>query len=409
MTSVQNKVAAPIAEADRIEILDILRGFALFGILIMNIINFSGYDFASDATKSSFSTYRIDQHLLNLARMFFEGKFYAIFSILFGIGFSIIMMRLKSKTSNWKALFYRRLLILALIGYIHLQFLWAGDILLVYALMGFLLPLFANYTDRNLLIVSVSLLVLAIVIHVFVAITGFMPGQWLENIGLMIDSRNGIPEDESWRTYLFNSAHGWQEFWKWNVPGPLFRFSDLINSNRFFKILSLFLLGYYIGRRQFALYLEADRLIIKKITIYGFLMGIPSNLAYVYFYNDGIQLPEPLGLLDSVFQIVGGFSLGLAIMGGLTIAYFNGHKWLMWFAPMGKMALTNYLMQTIICIGLFYCIAFALGGKMGLTYIYLITVGIILFQMLYSKVWLKYYRYGPMEWLWRKLTYGRLK
>jgi len=403
----QKNTATPVSQVDRIEILDILRGFALFGILIMNIINLSGYELISDSEKSAFSTYRVDQFLVYMARVLFDGKFYTIFSILFGIGFSIIMMRLKSKATNWKAIFYRRLLILALIGYLHLQFLWAGDILVAYALMGCLLPLFSDFSDRKLIITASALLILSIFLHILVVSTGFIPGQMLENIGLAIDTKNGI-NDDNYRTYLFNVNHGWLEFWKWNQPGPLFRLSDFLNSNRFFKILALFLLGFYIGRKNYTRYLAVDRPKIKILTLYAFTIGIPANLAYLYFYNDGIDLPETLGLFDSLTQIVGSVSLGIAIMGGLTILYFNGLKWLRWFAPMGRMALTNYLMQTVICIIIFYSVGFALGGKMGPAYIFPIATIIILFQMVFSKMRLKYNNYGPMEWLWRKLTYGKL-
>nr|WP_246203016.1 DUF418 domain-containing protein [Fulvivirga lutimaris] len=235
-----------------------------------------------------------------------------------------------------------------------------------------------------------------------------MPGQWLENNGLVIDTKNGIPEDDRWRTYLFDPAHGWQEFWRWNQPGLLFRLSDLLNSNRFFKILALFLLGYYIGKNNYTNYNVTTKPIIKSITLYGFVIGIPANLAFLYFHNDGIHLPDMLGLWDSLTQIIGGVSLAIAIMGALTLLYFNGYKWLQWFAPMGKMALTNYLMHTVICISIFYCIGFALGAKMGPSYTFPIAIIIILFQMTFSKLWLKYNNYGPMEWLWRKLTYGKL-
>ena len=283
MSHNQNSPIAPVAPSDRIEILDILRGFALFGILIMNIINFSGYDFASDVTKCALSTFKTDQFLINSVRVFFEGKFYTIFSILFGIGFSIIMVRLKSKLNNWKAIFYRRLLILSMIGYLHLQFLWSGDILLAYALMGFLLPLFSNVSDEKLMIIIAGLLAISFLIHIGVVISGFIPGQWLENMGLAIDVKNGIPEDDSFATYPFNPAHGWPEFWNWVQPGPLYRLSDLLNSNRFFKILALFLLGYYIGRKEFAHYLEANRPKIKRITRYGFIIESPRILPMCTF------------------------------------------------------------------------------------------------------------------------------
>ena len=128
----------------------------------------------------------------------------------------------------------------------------------------------------------------------------------------------------------------------------------------------------------------------------------------MYFYNDGIEIPETLGLLDSVTQIVGGVSMGLGIMGGLTLLYFNGLGWLQWFAPMGRMALTNYLMQTFIGVFLFYSIGFNLGGNIGPTFTFPIAVLIIVFQMILSNLWLTHFSYGPMEWIWRKLTYFKL-
>ncbi len=403
--SMSNEIK-PTSPAERIEILDILRGFALFGVLIMNIINFSGYDLASETTHKSLSTYDYDNLLIQGARVLFDGKFYTLFSILFGIGFSIIMTRLKSKTDQWKPIFYQRLIVLAVIGYLHLQFFWSGDILLVYALTGLLLPLFANLSDKHLILISLAMLFAALAVDTFNVIFEFVPGAWLERIGEAIDAKNGI-SDDNWRTYAFDSSHSWTEFWHWVQPGPLFRLADLLNTNRFFKVLSFYLAGYYIGRSNYLAEAHKYKLLFKKLLMLGFSIGIPLNMAYLYFYEDGKQLPESYGLFDSVTHILGILTLCLGYIGGLALLWVKGFTWLKLFAPMGRMALTNYLMQTVICILLFYCIGFALGGRIGPSVSFPIAFSLVIFQMWASRVWLEYFNYGPMEWGWRKLTYHK--
>ena len=154
----------PVNPLERIHLLDIIRGFALLGVLVMNIQDFSGYGYALDETKMSFASYDVDKLLIPIIEVVFQGKFYAIFSILFGIGFSIQLERLRMKTDNWKRIFYRRLTILLVLGYIHMQFVWNGDILMLYALLGFLLPLFSQQSNRQLLIWAVVFLSLPFLI-----------------------------------------------------------------------------------------------------------------------------------------------------------------------------------------------------------------------------------------------------
>ncbi|MEO7294151.1 MAG: hypothetical protein ABIW34_13665, partial [Ginsengibacter sp.] len=141
----------PVQNTERAQILDVLRGIAILGIFINNIYGFTGYGFLTEKYKQQFSTYPIDNIISFLQTMFVEGKFYSLFSLLFGIGFSIIIIRNEQKGINAFKVFYRRLAILILIGVAHIFFLWEGDILLLYAMLGFILPLFKKCSDKGLL------------------------------------------------------------------------------------------------------------------------------------------------------------------------------------------------------------------------------------------------------------------
>src|SRR6185295_1025161 len=134
--------ALPVSVNERADILDVLRGFALLGVMLDNLMGFTGWDFKTLSMRKALPTWPADG-ILGLSEMtFINGKFYSLFSLLFGIGFSIILIRNEQKGINPLKIFYRRLFFLLLIGAIHLFFLWEGDILVLYALIGMLLPLF---------------------------------------------------------------------------------------------------------------------------------------------------------------------------------------------------------------------------------------------------------------------------
>lgn len=164
--------ASPVDPRKRIVILDALRGFALLGIVCANFPEFSLWSFMSGETREAIPYSAFDKIVNWLLYIFIDGKFYTIFSILFGIGFSIIIERARSRGANGMAIFHRRMILLLLIGVSHMLFLWSGDILTLYAAMGLLLPLFSRCDDKTLLRWALFFLLLPVIVEVFRAICG---------------------------------------------------------------------------------------------------------------------------------------------------------------------------------------------------------------------------------------------
>lgn len=413
--------ALPVSLSERADILDVLRGFALFGVLFDNIIGFSGWGMMTDTTRESLSTWPADGILYLFEVAFIKGKFYSLFSLLFGIGFSIILIRNEQKGVNPLKVFYRRLLILLLIGAAHMLLVWEGDILFLYAFLGLFLPLFRKCSDKALLILATVLIFSPILIDVVKVFLKFKTGSFLEAIAIRIDDSKGITED-NFRNYLYNKESGWQEWRNWQASGFFWRYSYIIESNRIPKVFGMFLLGFWAGRKMIYANLENYISLLKKVRRWGFIIGIPASIAVAIFEIDEIGIPNAWGLLDTFAYAISVVPLSLAYVAAICLHWVKrkaaiptiaGEKigaintrWKL-LAPLGRMALTNYLMQTIICIALFYGVGLGFGGKIGLVFVYSIAIGIYIFQIAYSNLWFKYFNYGPMEWIWRMLTYGK--
>lgn len=395
----------PVGLADRSAILDVLRGFAIFGIFINNIYAFTGYGFYNQAAKEALPTYVPDAILNFLQTTLVEGKFYSLFSLLFGIGFSIILLRNEQKGLNALKIFYRRLVVLMLFGAAHLFLLWEGDILLLYALVGLLLPLFRKCTDKTLLFWAVALIVSPLFIDIFKVIFNFKVGSFIELAAQNIDKHTGVPTDDSFAYYLFKDGSGWPEWRNWQQSAFLYRYAYLIESNRVPKILGMFLLGFYAGRKMIYSNLEQNSSLLKKIRRWGFIIGIPSSVIYACLKT----IPNELHLLDTLFYAISVVPLSLAYASAICLFWAKtkgNNKWTA-LAPVGRMALTNYLMQTILSIVIFYGVGLGFGGYIGPTIFFPIVCIIYLLQILYSHWWFQYYNYGPLEWIWRQMTYGK--
>jgi uncharacterized protein len=393
----------------RIDILDILRGLAIFGIFIANSSNFSLYLFQEDHVKQSFCTFQVDQWLDFLMKAFVEGKFYSLFSLLFGIGFTIILDRTRAKGKNPLLIFYRRLLVLALFGVGHLFLLWEGDILLLYALVGMILPLFNNLSNRNLIIISVCLIFSPILIDMLKVLSN---NEWnlakpLEKMAIAVDKESGITE-ENFRTYLVDH-NTYASIYNWCRGAFFWRYEYIISSNRIPKVLAMFLLGIVAGRGLRAKPLSDYEYLLRKVKVYGFILGIPFSLAFAYFMGDKWNLPDPMGLFDTFFYAISVIPLSLAMTSTVCLYSLNGRckRYLSLVAPVGRMALTNYIMQTIIGILIYYGFGLSLGARTGPAVFIPIATAVFGFQIIFSILWLKLFYFGPLEWIWRMLTYGK--
>lgn len=409
ITNMNTVQAAPVRLSERSTILDVLRGFALLGVMLDNMFGFTGYGFFSQAQREALSTFMVDGVLGITELAFVNGKFYSLFSLLFGIGFSIILMRSEQKGINPLKLFYRRLFILLLIGAGHLFLLWEGDILVLYALLGFLLPLFRKCSDKALIIIASVLILSPILIDLVKVLLNIRTGAFLENLAMTVDTRNGLPTDDNYSQYLYKTGSGWQEWRNWQASGYIYRYSYLIESNRFQKVLGMFLIGFLVGRKMIYAQLEDYTAMFKKLRKWGFIIGIPGSIALAGFEIFGKHIPHPLGLIHTTLYAISVVPLSLAYVSWLCLHWVKtkGNTRFTWLAPLGRMALTNYVMQTLLGVFIFYGVGLGIGGRIGPTVFFPIALGIYTFQILFSKWWLNHFNFGPLEWIWRMLTYGK--
>jgi uncharacterized protein len=400
---------APVAANEREGFLDILRGVALLGIYIANLQHFSFYDGPKE-TGGFF--YSFDGTVEYLQTVLIEGKFYSIFSLLFGWGLALQMQRLKDRGVEPVLFIKRRLWAMLLLGSLHMLLLWTGDIVAFYALIGFVLLLFRNKSDKALLWWSVGLLLSPILLY-FLKMNFLWlnaPAGILRNAGMWIDTNlSGINPNEPWDGVKGTST--WADIWKQNIGGIPFRYAYLFFVSRVSKVLGMFLLGYMIGRNYRYKAILSNRKLLIRLLIGGFLIGIPANMLMAHFASfrgDYFNL-KMNGWYQTIFYAVGVAPLAIAYCCTLALAirssFFN--KFLRVLKPLGKMAFTNYLMQSFIAIIVFYGAGFAKGGQFGPTAWTIFGITAFTFQLFFSTIWLQYFRFGPVEWLWRSMTYRK--
>ena len=395
---------SPVKPSERYVILDTLRGFALIGIILANYPEFSLYTFQSAETAASMPSAGIDRVVRFLQYFLVDGKFYTLFSLLFGIGFSIIISHAAERGDGGFRLFYRRMAVLVLIGFIHLMFIWSGDILMLYALMGMALPLFRHVSDKALLRWAAFFVLLPVFVDAATSLLGISLSAQAVRAQWHYCRMYGITEENF--GYWLRDADTYREVFQFLVQGALVRVQEFVDGNRYFKVMGLFILGFYIGRRKLYADLSSHKALLRRVATVGFAVGLPLSVVYAWSAVGG----HPFGTVGhSVLYLVSVYPLGLAYMSGLCLLYLrsrNARLW-RWLAAPGRMALTNYIGQSVVGMFLFYGIGLGLGASVGLATTELIALGVFALQVLFSKFWLHYCQFGPLEWVWRMLNYGR--
>jgi len=395
--------AAPVRPGERIEVLDVLRGLAIFGIFVINLESFTLWDFLSGGEKATVPLAGFDPATLFAHRLLFLGKFYSLFSLLFGIGFAIQLSRARERGANPVPLYCRRLAILLGFGLVHL-FLWSGDILVLYAVLGFVLLGFRGWSDRALLAAAAALIALPVAQEAVVAATdgALDPGAPFLALAERVDARLGYVEGSD---VLVVGRGGWEGLLRWNAAGPFWRWSLILSEGREFKVLGVFLIGLVVGRGELLAGLAARRRLLGLVLLFGTVIGFHANAALALLWDARWERP----VLTAAVYALGVVPLGLAYAAGTALVWLRpwGRRILGVFAPVGRTALTNYLLQTAIGIGVFYGVGLGLGGSMGPTAWTGFAVAVFTLEVVVSALWLRVFRYGPMEWLWRRLTYGR--
>lgn len=371
------------------------------GICLANYQEFSLYSFLPQEATKGMPTAAMDGIARFMHYFLIDGKFYTIFSLLFGIGFSIIMERYSRNGGNGARTFFRRMAVLVLIGLAHLLFLWAGDILVLYALLGMLLPLFRRVTDKGLLAWAAALWLMPVAVDACIAAFGWDLSAPAVRAAEHFHRQAGITW-ESFPVWLVQKET-YMDVLRFNIAGSFIRLQEFIEGNRAFKVMGLFLLGLYIGRNMLYARLMEKKASIRNICLYGFLAGVPLSLVYAWNAMSGC----PLGLVGTaVVYAAGILPMSFAYMAALCLWFLrkeDGAFFRLMAAP-GRMALTNYIMQSVLGIIIFYGIGFALGAKLGLVHVEAIALAVFILQIAYSHLWLRFFPYGPLEWIWRTLT-----
>ena len=395
---------SPVKTSERFIILDALRGFALLGICMANFPEFSLYTFLSPEAAASMSTAVQDKITRYLLYIFVDGKFYTLFSLLFGIGFSIIIRNAERKGVNGFRIFYRRMGMLMLFGLLHLMFIWSGDILLLYALLGMLLPLFRQMPDKKLLGWALFFLILSIGVDLVCEITRTNLALPFIRLQETYCAEYGINGTNF--AYWLHDVEDYGTVFQFLVQGACVRMQEFIIGNRYFKVLGLFLVGFYIGRNRIYADLEGRKNLLVKVCRLGLIIGLPCSLLYAWSSMGGHPLSDTL---HSLFYFISVYPLGFAYAAGLCLLYLRVKSlsiW-KWLAAPGRMALTNYIGQSVIGMFLFYGIGLGWGSTIGLLQTEVIVLAVFLFQMLFSRLLLSEFKFGPLEWIWRMLTYGK--
>ncbi len=390
----------PVSLTERIQFIDVLRGMALFGILAANMRSFVAPLDAYDDIQILFHS-RADILGQFLVDFLFQGKFISIFSFLFGMGFAIQLSRAEARGAKFLSFYPRRLLALALFGVIHGILIWAGDILLTYSISGAILLLFRNRQQKTLLWWAGSLLSLPIVVgSSFIAIyyTRFRP-HWMNSKPTDVAKLYSIIHIYAHGTVRQILAQNWVE-WRGFLVAQIFSI----------YAVGLFLLGMWVWRAGIVQHLEDYRPVFKRVCAWCLPIGLAFNAFYAY--ENATVPPDTVTFgiqVASMLHFFGAHILAAGYITGLALIFLNVNlrRFVLPFAAVGRMALTDYLMQSVLCTLFFYHYTTGLYGRVGPALALVPTVVLFSAQVVFSNWWLKHYRFGPMEWLWRGLTYGK--
>ena len=403
-------VAAPVAAPERIAALDVARGAALFGILSVNMAYFSQPIQALIAGPREW-TGPLDRAAAWLIMFLAEGKFYTLFSFLFGLGLAIQMTRAEARGIPFVPLSIRRLLVLLVFGLVHAYFIWIGDILVTYALLGFALLLFRNQRPRTLLVWAGAFLGVLVLMMVAGG-ASFELARAVPGAGTEIDRAMAQAAAE-YASQAEQAERVYREGSFLEITAQRARDLNVLYPNLIFtapSVLTMFLLGLYAGKRGVVQDIQAHRPLIRRVMGWGLGLGLPLNLFYAVTMLEGSRM-NLIGFSGAgqIAQTVGGPLLALGYAAGLTLLS-RGDPWRRWLAPVaavGRLALSNYLLQSLVATTIFYGYGFGFFGQVGPAGGLALTVAIYLAQLPLSVWWLRHFQFGPAEWLWRTLTYAR--
>lgn len=394
----------PVVASERRETVDVLRGFALLWIFTFNVFVFSGFDFLSEEQAQALPTYEADQVMRFLRTMFIENKGLGIFAFLLGVGLGLIAERAERAGRPVVPRLLRRQSVLLLFGLVHASLLWGGDILVPYAILSLLALPFLRASRKTLLIAAVVIYLLPIPLYgLSILVQPPMPYQVAASV-------TGEPNLYGiWMEGFTNGSYA--EVVKGNLAFLAMWWALFVFNLYWPDIFGLLLLGLLVSKLRLIERIEADPALLKgRWIVMAGIAGFAGNAVFAYLMaRDVYYPPTPAGLALTVFQYLTVPLLIFFYVAGLTWL-FQRPVWRRRFKPLvavGRMTLTNYLLQSLVSILVFYGIGLGLFGKVGAVVAVGIAWLIYTLQALFSLWWWsRGFAFGPAEWLWRRLSYG---
>jgi uncharacterized protein len=388
----------PSQATDRIQDLDILRGFALFGVILVNVFYFNAPDAYFDLYYGQYND-PVNMSIMYAHNWFFTGKFYPIFSFLFGLGFSIQFVRALQKRNNPYVFLLRRLTILLLFGFAHIIFVWENDILFIYAVFGFVLLTVMGRSSKFILSAGLILYLVPI---------GF---DVMDDLAHIVAQSPEVSSSFGEFVRFYTTASYWQIL-QHRILMYLHNYSQSDELISHLDQLAFFLLGLYTDRKNYiSTFAKESRFWLRVLFFTFCIFALGFLLDKTWLTNlSKLENPElPLAIEDVVTEITRFFQVFVYIIGFLWLLTVPRIR--LFFAPLaniGRMALTGYLMHTIVFSFLFYSFGLHLFGALAPVQLVIVASGYYLMFAFLSLFWLNHFLYGPFEWVWRSLTYGKV-
>ncbi len=410
--------ARPVDGGERLEVLDVLRGFALGGVFVSNVyVWMSGRVLMPrPAVQAQTASSWVDQAANELFQFFVNGRFMPIFSFLFGLGFCVQLTRAEKRGTSVVPVYTRRLMVMYLLGLVHLFGAWYGDVLNMYAMAGLLLLLLRERKDRTLL--------------VWAGVLMFGPmlvGQGLQRYGTLLlhgseahaaareaanAAAKGMAETRA-GIFAGLSSGGYLEWLRANTEAYFLLFFSPMMLTHIGTTVGRFTLGLWAGRKGLFHDVEKHRATLKRLWGWGLGVGlVGSGVAVavgVLMRKKVLDFQSPWTLVVTPVRELGAVGLATFYVTSLALL-FQRQKWkrvLRVLAPAGRMAVTNYMSQSVLGMVVYSGVGFGLMGKTGPAVTIALTMGLFCVQIAWSHWWLARYRFGPVEWVWRSLTYGK--
>ncbi|MEY9590673.1 uncharacterized protein ABIA06_002964 [Bradyrhizobium yuanmingense] len=378
----------PVNPSERLDAIDVLRGLALFGVLAMNIVTIFRVSIFASFLPNAEPAGPLDRVVAAVLTVAVDSKAIALFSLLFGVGLAIQFERLASNPRR-KILLLRRLVMLLGIGLVHLHLIWSGDILVHYALAGFVVLPFLG--GARWLMAGAALLLLGLYVTMPV-LPPIVP----------------LPDAAGMAALAADATRAYGTGGFFDVLAFRIREVMVILPLQVMALpptVALFLVGAFAWRSGVLRWASANRSLLFVVATFGILLGAGLSLAAAgQELFDGPSLGRAHFSVEQLAAVVLALGYAAAVIAAVNLS--GGWRMLSWAAPLGRMALTNYLAQSVICGWIFYGYGLGQFGRLGVAATLAIGIFVYLAQVVFSAWWLGRYRFGPVEWLWRSCMYG---